>query len=87
MRFPVDTTDEPALRRVRPHSRALVPGLFPKPSSYPQTLLPDWRWGLATQKNEVFRRKLQQFGVDGDREAVRFVRELRSHGVRIGLAS
>ena len=44
-------------------------------------------WGLATQKNELFRRKLQQFGVDVDREAVRFVRELRSYGVRIGLAS
>ena len=44
-------------------------------------------WGLATQKNELFRRKLQQFGVDVDREAVRFVRELRSYSVRIGLAS
>jgi trehalose 6-phosphate phosphatase len=44
-------------------------------------------WGLATQKNELFRRKLQQFGVDVDREAVRFVRELRSYGVRTGLAS
>jgi len=44
-------------------------------------------WGLATRKNELFRRKLQQFGVDVDREAVRFVRELRSNGVRTGLAS
>jgi trehalose 6-phosphate phosphatase len=44
-------------------------------------------WGLATKKNELFRRKLQRFGVDVDREAVRFVRELRSYGVRIGLAS
>jgi trehalose 6-phosphate phosphatase len=44
-------------------------------------------WGLAIQKNELFRRKLQQFGVDVDREAVRFVRELRSYGVRTGLAS
>jgi len=44
-------------------------------------------WGLATRKNELFRRKLQQFGVDVDPEAVRFVRELRSCGVRTGLAS
>src|ERR1051326_5147268 len=44
-------------------------------------------WRLGIQKNELFRRKLQQFGVDVDREAVRFVRELRSYGVRTGLAS
>jgi beta-phosphoglucomutase family hydrolase len=42
---------------------------------------------LATRKNELFRQKLQKLGVDVDREAIRFVRELRSHGVRTGLAS
>src|ERR1051326_6477920 len=39
-------------------------------------------WGLATQKSKLFRRKLQEFGVDVDCEAVRFLRELRSFGVR-----
>jgi len=44
-------------------------------------------WGLGKRKNELFSRKLQQLGVDVDREAVRVVRELRSHGIRTGLAS
>jgi HAD superfamily hydrolase (TIGR01509 family) len=44
-------------------------------------------WGLGNRKNELFRLKLQQMGVDVDREAVRVVRELRSMGVKTGLAS
>ena len=44
-------------------------------------------WGLANRKNELFKRKLQQMGVEVDHEAVEFVRELRSRGVRTGLAS
>lgn len=44
-------------------------------------------WGLATRKNELFRRKLHSLGADVDWEAVRFVRELRTLGVSTGLAS
>jgi beta-phosphoglucomutase family hydrolase len=44
-------------------------------------------WGLGTRKNELFKQKLEQMGVDVDHEAVRFVRELRAHKVRTGLAS
>ena len=44
-------------------------------------------WGLGNRKNELFQRKLQQMGVDVDREAVQFVRGLRSRGVQAGLAS
>lgn len=44
-------------------------------------------WGLGNRKNKLFKQKLQQMGVEVDDEAVQFVRELRSRGVRTGLAS
>lgn len=43
--------------------------------------------GLGNRKNELFNRKVRDSGVDVDQEAVRFVRELRSRGVRTGIAS
>jgi len=44
-------------------------------------------WGLANRKNVLFRETLDRLGVDVDQEAVRVARELRSQGVRVGLAS
>ena len=44
-------------------------------------------WGLANQKNALFKEMLHRVGVEVDQEAVRLVRELRSQEVRIGLAS
>lgn len=43
--------------------------------------------GLGNRKDQLFNEKVRQDGVDVDRDAVRFVRELRDQGVRIGLAS
>ncbi len=43
--------------------------------------------GLGNRKNELFNAKIREMGVDVDQEAVRFVRELRERGVRVGLAS
>ena len=43
--------------------------------------------GLGNRKDNLFTNKVREQGVDVDHEAVRFVRELRDHGVRIGLAS
>lgn len=43
--------------------------------------------GLGNRKNQVFAEKVQELGVDVDNEAVRFIRELRDHGVHVGLAS
>jgi trehalose 6-phosphate phosphatase len=43
--------------------------------------------GLGNRKNNFFLMKVQELGVDVDQEAVRFIRELREVGVRIGLAS
>ena len=43
--------------------------------------------GLGNRKNELFNAKVREMGVEVDHQAVRFVRELRAHGVRIGLAS
>jgi alpha,alpha-trehalase len=43
--------------------------------------------GLGNRKNALFIAKTKEMGVDVDHEAVRFVRELRGRGVRIGLAS
>lgn len=43
--------------------------------------------GLGNRKDQLFNEKVRQDGVDVDRDAVRFVRELRGQGVRIGLAS
>src|SRR6266545_4124833 len=43
--------------------------------------------GLGNRKNRLFNQKVQELGVDVDEEAVRFVRQLRDRGVRVGLAS
>jgi alpha,alpha-trehalase len=43
--------------------------------------------GLGNRKNILFNAKVREMGVDVDWEAVRFVRELRALGVRVGLAS
>ncbi len=43
--------------------------------------------GLGNRKNELFNRKVREEGVDVDWDAVRFVRELRSHGIAAGIAS
>jgi len=43
--------------------------------------------GLGNRKNLRFRELLQELGADVDREAVRFVRELRERGIRVGVAS
>jgi trehalose 6-phosphate phosphatase len=49
--------------------------------------LAETAWGLGNRKNRLFVRKLQEMGVDVDREAVRFVRELRAKDIITGLAS
>ncbi len=43
--------------------------------------------GLGNRKDLLFEARLQEVGVEVDREAVRFVRELRARGTRVGLAS
>jgi HAD superfamily hydrolase (TIGR01509 family) len=43
--------------------------------------------GLGNRKDNLFNERVRQDGVDVDREAVRFVHELREKGIRIGLAS
>lgn len=43
--------------------------------------------GLGNRKNTLFNAKVQELGVEVDQYAVRFVRELRRRGVRVGLAS
>ena len=43
--------------------------------------------GLGNRKDALFTQKVQQNGVEVDGDAVRFVRELRERGVRVGLAS
>jgi beta-phosphoglucomutase family hydrolase len=43
--------------------------------------------GLGNRKNLLFRELLRSTGVDVDQEAMRFVRELRDGGVRVGVAS
>jgi trehalose 6-phosphate phosphatase len=43
--------------------------------------------GLGNRKNEMFNQKVRESGVDVDQEAIRLVRELRSRGVRTGIAS
>jgi len=43
--------------------------------------------GLARRKNEIFRRLLDERGVEVDAGAVALVRELRARGLRTGLAS
>lgn len=43
--------------------------------------------GLGNRKNETFNRKVRENGVDVDQDAVGFVRQLRSRGIRTGIAS
>ena len=42
---------------------------------------------LGNRKDELFRKKVDEIGVEYDHEAVRFVQDLRSHGIRVGIAS
>jgi HAD superfamily hydrolase (TIGR01509 family) len=42
---------------------------------------------LGNRKDELFRKKVDEVGVDYDHEAVRFVRELRACDIRVGIAS
>jgi beta-phosphoglucomutase-like phosphatase (HAD superfamily) len=42
---------------------------------------------LGNQKDELFKKKVDELGVEYDHEAVRFVADLRDHGVRVGIAS
>jgi alpha,alpha-trehalase len=42
---------------------------------------------LGNYKDELFKKKVQQLGVDVDDQAIRLVRELRDRAVRVGLAS
>jgi trehalose 6-phosphate phosphatase len=43
--------------------------------------------GLGNRKNALFRARIEREGVEVDHDAVRFVRELRSGRVRVGVAS
>ncbi len=43
--------------------------------------------GLGNRKNDLFNQQVREHGVDVDHDAVRFVRDLRSRDIRIGLAS
>jgi beta-phosphoglucomutase-like phosphatase (HAD superfamily)/nucleotide-binding universal stress UspA family protein len=43
--------------------------------------------GLGNRKDELFVKKVHEVGIEVDHDALRFVRELRQHGVRVGLAS
>jgi beta-phosphoglucomutase-like phosphatase (HAD superfamily) len=43
--------------------------------------------GLGNRKDNLFIDKIREVGVDVDHDAVRFVRELREIGIRVGLAS
>jgi HAD superfamily hydrolase (TIGR01509 family) len=43
--------------------------------------------GLGNRKNLLFNEKIRELGVKVDDDAVRFVRELRDGGVKVGLAS
>jgi HAD superfamily hydrolase (TIGR01509 family) len=43
--------------------------------------------GLGNRKDNLFNERVRQTGVDVDHDAVRFVRELRDRGIRVGLAS
>jgi trehalose 6-phosphate phosphatase len=43
--------------------------------------------GLGNRKDKLFNERVRQCGVDVDHDAVRFVRELRKRGIRVGLAS
>src|SRR5215468_1166939 len=43
--------------------------------------------GLGNRKDDLFNERVRQTGVDVDQDAVRFVRELRDRGIRVGLAT
>jgi HAD superfamily hydrolase (TIGR01509 family) len=43
--------------------------------------------GLGNRKNKLFREKVAEMGVDVDQDCVHFLREMKSRGVKIGLAS
>lgn len=43
--------------------------------------------GLGNRKDNLFNERVRQTGVEVDHDAVRFVRELRDRGIRVGLAS
>ena len=64
-------------------SRAIeIPNGSPSDSPGDETVC-----GLGNRKDGLFNRKIDETGVDMDGEAVRFARELRDRGVRVGLAS
>ena len=42
---------------------------------------------LGNRKDELFKRKVDEMGVDYDHQAVRFVEDLRAHGIHVGIAS
>jgi HAD superfamily hydrolase (TIGR01509 family) len=42
---------------------------------------------LGNRKDALFRKKVDEVGVDYDHEAVRFVQELRAHQIPVGIAS
>jgi HAD superfamily hydrolase (TIGR01509 family) len=42
---------------------------------------------LGNRKDELFKKKVDEVGVDYDHQAVRFVRELRACDIRVGIAS
>ena len=44
-------------------------------------------WGLGNRKNEAFREVLEAQGVEVDEAAVAFVRNLKSRGIRVAVAS
>jgi beta-phosphoglucomutase-like phosphatase (HAD superfamily) len=43
--------------------------------------------GLGNRKNKLFGEKVAEMGVDVDQDCVRFLREMKSRGAKIGLAS
>lgn len=43
--------------------------------------------GLGNRKNALFVQKTKELGVDMDEDAVRFIRDLKAMGVKVGLAS
>jgi HAD superfamily hydrolase (TIGR01509 family) len=43
--------------------------------------------GLGNRKDELFRKKVDELGVDYDHEAIRFVEDLRAHRIHVGIAS
>ncbi len=59
-----------------------IPRGEPSDSSDQETIC-----GLGNRKDEMFTRRVEELGVDVDHDAVRFARELRDAGVRVGLAS